>query len=359
MNKITDEVFKKILELREQGLFLKEICEIIGVHKASLYRFLKRNNLKLAPVKRRKSYRKYAINENYFENIDTSDKAYILGFLYADGYNDEKKGTVTIAINNRDISVLNYIKQQLETDYPIWNLDKNMIRLCIGSKKISQSLSKWGCHQAKTFTLTFPTFLSEDLIPHFIRGYFDGDGCIHLPNNRNNATINFAGSLSFLEGVSSFLNKEHDIKTSSFRKHGNIYYIYIHRSLDIYKIYNIFYKENTFFFERKKEKFEKFFQKISPVKLIDTKDIISLYNEGKTIKEVAKHYNMSVMGVYQRLVKEDSSYIRTTKIEENRKNEIIEMIKLGFLPKDIKGKTGISNSQLYRYIKKYKNADNK
>lgn len=34
-------------------------------------------------------YKKYELNENYFNVIDSHEKAYILGFIYADGYNRE------------------------------------------------------------------------------------------------------------------------------------------------------------------------------------------------------------------------------------------------------------------------------
>lgn len=33
----------------------------------------------------------HQFNHNYFKTIDTEEKAYILGFLYADGYNSDKQ----------------------------------------------------------------------------------------------------------------------------------------------------------------------------------------------------------------------------------------------------------------------------
>ena len=46
--------------------------------------------------------RKYSLNESYFDDIDTADKAYFLGYLMADGYNDEKRGVVEAAWSNLD-----------------------------------------------------------------------------------------------------------------------------------------------------------------------------------------------------------------------------------------------------------------
>lgn len=52
-----------------------------------------------------------------------------------------------------------------------------MVTLTLASKYMCNTVEKWGLTQAKTFTINFPDFLPEELIPHFIRGYFDGDGC--------------------------------------------------------------------------------------------------------------------------------------------------------------------------------------
>jgi len=50
--------------------------------------------------------RKYSLNENYFDEIDTSNKAYILGFLYADGYNNRINNTVVLSLFKQDREIL-------------------------------------------------------------------------------------------------------------------------------------------------------------------------------------------------------------------------------------------------------------
>jgi intein/homing endonuclease len=67
---------------------------------------------------------------------------------------------------------------------------------------------KLGVIQAKTHTLTFPDFLKEDLIRHFIRGYFDGDGCLtgSYENYKNKEKKYFAWCISIV-GTTTFLNK--------------------------------------------------------------------------------------------------------------------------------------------------------
>jgi hypothetical protein len=58
-------------------------------------------------IKRRKNgMRRYELNENYFDVIDSHDKAYILGFLFADGCNNPKKYTISISLQEEDKDIL-------------------------------------------------------------------------------------------------------------------------------------------------------------------------------------------------------------------------------------------------------------
>ena len=46
--------------------------------------------------------RKYSFNENIFDEIDTAEKAYWIGFITADGYVNEEKNFLTIKLQYRD-----------------------------------------------------------------------------------------------------------------------------------------------------------------------------------------------------------------------------------------------------------------
>lgn len=132
--------------------------------------------------------RKYTINENYFDNIDTQNKAYILGLLYADGYNSMNKQTIRLQLQESDYEILEKIRIEINSNKPLrfircdnkiasnGYISKNMYQLEFFGKHICDTLDKLGMHQNKSLVLTFPTFLKEELYSHFIRGYFDGDG---------------------------------------------------------------------------------------------------------------------------------------------------------------------------------------
>lgn len=175
--------------------------------------------------------RKYSLNEEYFDNIDTPNKAYILGLLYADGSNNFSKYTVSISLEEQDKHILESIKKELKYTKELEYLDysnkhdfgytyKNQYRLLFFSKKICESLSKKGMYPNKSLILEFPNWLNDNLKKHFIRGYFDGDGS-YCPSLRSNGKfqplITFTSTEIFCNDLQKYLIKELNIPC------GNIY----------------------------------------------------------------------------------------------------------------------------------------
>ena len=135
--------------------------------------------------------RQYKINESYFDKIDSPNKAYILGFLYADGSNtsnyDKNRYCITIVLKESDSQILYDIKKEISYEAPIKFREYNgckTVTLDICNKHMVLKLHEYGVIPNKTLILKFPEWLDEKLYPHFIRGYFDGDGCI-TQNSRN------------------------------------------------------------------------------------------------------------------------------------------------------------------------------
>lgn len=131
--------------------------------------------------------RKYNFNEHYFDNIDCQEKAYWLGFFAADGYNHRNKGCIEFRLHKQDREILEKFKSCLESDNPIGLYKETYCNLCLYSKHLCEKLAEYGLDQAKTYTLQLPV-LEEPLMKHFIRGYFDGDGCFSVikRNDRKN-----------------------------------------------------------------------------------------------------------------------------------------------------------------------------
>ena len=124
----------------------------------------------------------YKVNRNYFKQIDSENKAYILGFFYADGYNSGTQASFTQLDQDRDI--LDQINKELDSDINISKKvqksnNKIIDNLIISSKEMCEDLSKLGAIQNKSLNLKFPDkIIPEKFMRDFIRGYFDGDGCV-------------------------------------------------------------------------------------------------------------------------------------------------------------------------------------
>ena len=163
--------------------------------------------------------RKYPIQEDFFDVIDTQEKAYILGLLYADGYNNTDRNSINLSLKESDKEILDKITKLIQPSKPLRYINtykarqkegfensQNQYRLVITNKHISQRLVELGCGKAKTHNLTFPTEeqVPSCLIRHFVRGYFDGDGCISGAVKK----VDIVGTEKFLKTVQVILLKE-------------------------------------------------------------------------------------------------------------------------------------------------------
>ena len=166
---------------------------------------------------------KYNYNKDYFQIIDSADKAYWLGFLYADGcinrnYKNEKLKSMSLELQlcSDDKHHLEKLNQSLESNVEIHDKiskykDKEYksSRLCISCTKMCYDLIDKGCTPQKTYTIRMPSF---DIVPEyymrdFIRGYFDGDGCICITtmNGKPHIETVITGMEDMLKDISSFL----------------------------------------------------------------------------------------------------------------------------------------------------------
>ena len=163
----------------------------------------------------------YKLNEAFFDNIDTEAKAYILGFIAADGHNSLNK-KIQISLNEKDIDILEKIssyiyldnnnikrfdsKQNIHSEEKIYK----HVKMCICSAKLSNRLLELGFNHKKSATLEFPIWLNKDLIRHYVRGYFDGDGCIFLFKEKGvqKAAFSIISSIMFIEKLEELLVNE-------------------------------------------------------------------------------------------------------------------------------------------------------
>ena len=216
----------------------------------------------------------YTCDYHYFDDINTEEKAYWLGFLTADGWinkNDKNNAGVTgIELQYGDISHLKKFNKSISGNYQItdrWrectlSNDKtkknHMCCIRIFSLTMYNSLVRIGFSNNKSYDFHVPN-LPHNLIRHYIRGYFDGDGCLCFTNKSFN--INFTtASKALNDDVINILRSENfncyeDNYISDF---GTIMYrLDIYRQQDKINFLDWIYGDANIYLDRKYKKYLK------------------------------------------------------------------------------------------------------
>lgn len=203
---------------------------------------------------------RYTVDEDYFEQIDTEEKAYILGFIYGDGCITNKNYT-TLAIAVKDKDILEFIKKALNYSGPVRRYDKNkgyIYSLRITNKKLTNDLKSHGVVPKKSKIVEFPTELKDEFILPFIFGLFDSDGYIYVPDEvykwKQYRRLGFSGTKSIVQGVKTELEKYGFSKTSLKSEKGETYTThYVCKHVEMF--YEL-YKESPYKLKRKFKKFK-------------------------------------------------------------------------------------------------------
>ena len=192
------ETTKEIISRYLAGESSEKIADDLKIVGSTVCRILKRNNVNIRPSTENKRIHK--INEDFFENIDNESKAYFLGMMFADGNVHKLHGAIKLSLKTSDdeiikkLSVLIYNKEKVE----YYAGECSTCNLSIYSSKMKKDLLKLGCTPAKTFIIRLPE-LRSDLYRHFIRGYFDGDGCVSNASGINR--IDITSNHMFIEDI--------------------------------------------------------------------------------------------------------------------------------------------------------------
>ena len=198
-----------------------------------------------------------------FEKIDTEEKAYWLGFLYADGSVGSKENKIELGLAEKDLKQIEKFKTFLKINNKIsYRESSKSYRISFRSDKCKQDLINLGCVPKKSLILTFPSEeqVPNNLIKHFIRGYFDGDG--HIPKDKYSRDAQFISTRSFCEYVQKYLKELLDINSvvtlnikdkNSPRYNGVTCTWRIKDKKSSKKFYDYIYKDANMYLKRKYE----------------------------------------------------------------------------------------------------------
>lgn len=216
------------------------------------------------------------INKNFFK-IWTPDMAYVLGFFAADGnLSINKRGGCYISFEGKDQQIILDIKNILGSQNKISKRNNKFnkrisYRLQIGSKEIVHTLQGIGFSTSKTKNLPFP-HIPNKMFPHFVRGYFDGDGNIWYGEvHKERKTKLNVLQLAFTSGANDFLihlrtclhNILHTNGSHVVSKRG-LYSRLQYSTKDALKIYKFMYNKynSILLLKRKKQQFDRNIRKL-------------------------------------------------------------------------------------------------
>jgi len=235
----------ELLILVKEGKTTREIGEIVGATNSYISYLIKKfgygEYLK---------YKRPDVKKDYFSKIDTKEKAYILGFILADGGFSKKSG-LTIQIARQDREILDFISSELGVK--VWQddlLDKKRkifphVRSTVKLPQITKDLFMlFGGERKEERRIPI---IKKELEPYLVLGFFDGDGCItwgrRKDRNRVWQKISFTSSLSLLQGIQSILLKQ-DIATKIYPKTGaNCYVMDTANPKTVLKILDYLYRD--------------------------------------------------------------------------------------------------------------------
>lgn len=279
---ITEEFL--IREHFENDKSIRQIARELNCGKTTVLSYMKKFDLTPQRQRYNQYGRKYQYNDDFFENIDNEEKAYWLGFIMADGYtlHTKKQKRLRIALGLKDENHLNKFLFSIDSNIDIKYDGKNPY-VDVNSTKMCDDLSKLGIVPNKSNNEIVPE-ISENLLSHFIRGLFDGDGSWIITKHSNCETMSFdlLSSKECLYEIQSIMKKSGISfpQVSIFERKG-IWCLRCHKREDVLKIIDFMYSEATIYLERKYQKAMDFCAyKSKRLTKQDARNIRALYKTG-------------------------------------------------------------------------------
>lgn len=343
--KIFKEQYPEIIKKYESGLSMKKLGKEYKVASVTIARILSKFNIKIRLPQ--EEAQKYEVDTNYFNKIDTEDKAYFLGLFYADGYVASNKAHSPysgICLSGDDeLEILSKFKLFCKFTGPILlkkklkNKYKQPYTICIINKEFRNNLIKNGCVPNKSLVLKFPTFeiIPKNLFHHFLRGFWDGDGSITFYEKKSEISTSALTSVDFARGFINFIKKEINIKFGYYKRNKSID-LRISGKTNAIKFLLYIYKDANIFLKRKRNCFNNFINYF----IKNSKNENFLKNKRKCALEILRNIlNIEIMNVCK------------TELDKKQKEKIISLYNQKYSIYKISKILNINTGKITRYLK--------
>lgn len=207
----------------------------------------------------RRAVRRSTVKKHdYFQEINTPEKAYWLGLLIADGSvvrqdRRNRSPVVALELQAKDKYLLEMFRDAIEGSFAL-TPSRGCFRINFSSKKMVQDLARFGVVPNKSYLNNGLPSLSSELMPHLIRGIFDGNGTVYISKNR--LCFGFYGSNQMCEDIKTHLVKHCGLNKSKVFDKGTVSMVYFSAAKDVQSFYWYIYTHPCPHMIRKKQKFD-------------------------------------------------------------------------------------------------------
>lgn len=267
IKKVESQILENIINDYQNGKSMRQIEKDYGVTRQSIAKYLEEQKIKTT---KGNHYRVYNHDEDFFEIIDTEEKAYWLGFMFADGYiinqqNRYGQDQFGISLAKIDIDTLYKFKESIKATNPILiyprknNYGQPLCRIVMTSQKTVNDLINKGCKKQKSHILEPPKNVPDILVRHFIRGFFDGDGSITKTYNKTYNKYIFGINITSTREICEWLQNLFDFGSIvKDKRTEKTYYFSFGGNNHLEHFYHYLYDNATIWMDRKYNKFQEF-----------------------------------------------------------------------------------------------------
>lgn len=232
--KVTFEQEKAIIKAYQDGASAKQAAALFGYSDGTALSILRRNGIPIRSLSEAglMANRRYAIDETFFDQIDTEAKAYWLGFLTADGcvYTDAHEKIIRLELKASDAGHLYKLADDLHSQHPIVLKEtkgykvRSLAHILINSTRLVNALNQLGVKPRKSFTIRPCEQIPSSLLAPYWRGVFDGDGSIGYINRVVNPYwyVHLCGTQPIVEGFREFIS-QFVTSRATVRPHGSVF----------------------------------------------------------------------------------------------------------------------------------------
>ena len=306
----------------QNGMSSNMIGEEYGCYGSTILNHLKEWGVEIRNNKSNRYNNKYYVNVNCFDDINNEDQAYWLGYIFSDGH-ITNNGHLMFGCHVQDIDILYKVKNFLSAENPIIFDIYNNPRLTINSRYICDKLKNMGFTHNKSWVVDFNKIknnIPNNLLHHFIRGMFDGDGSIRYYNYDYVKGYQYHFGYTGLYEVCKFIADYLHINSKIIKERDtNTYTIRTTNAPLIKYIYSVLYKDSTIYCDRKYNTYNKVLELIKQENKDKVRGVCWYKNSNQWIAQCHVNKNNITIGYFDN--KYDAEYARLKYEYDNFGNE--------------------------------------